>query len=144
MAKKGIRYYLSKKRKSGKLPPFVPMLWEMLNSKAYKDLSFSASKALVYFLGKPKIMQVYHEFYRTCFEFTYKEGKSLGFKSSRTWSGIIAELIEKGFVDPVWKGGLRSHGKSSNRFRMSQRWLDYGTPYFTAVTWEQFVQRNPN
>lgn len=142
MAKKGLRYHLSTRNKSGKLPPFVPVIWEMLNSKSYKNLSFSASKALIYFSGKPKKKLTHQEYYNVDFEFTYTEAKNLGFKSSRTWIKIIIELVEKGFVDPVRKGGLRGDGKSSNKFRMSTRWMDYGTPEFKAKKWEQYVQQS--
>jgi DNA-binding winged helix-turn-helix (wHTH) protein len=141
--KQGLRYRLSKSKQSGKLPPFVPMIWEMLNSKVYKALSYSASKALVYFLGKPKMIVTHKEFYENVFEFTYSEANNLGFSAS-TWKRCIEELIEKGFVDPVWKGGLRGNGKSSSKFKNSIRWLDYETPNFKEKHWKQFVQHKPH
>jgi len=137
--KQGLKYLLGKKTGTGKLPPFVPMTWEMLNSKAFKELSYSASKALPYFLGKPKIKLTYSEYYESVFEFTYSEAKNLGFHT-KTWKRCITDLIDKGFIDPVWKGGLRGDGKSASKFKMSSRWLDYGKPEFKVVRWEQFIR----
>ncbi len=138
--KQGVKYHLNKRgKRSRKLPPFVPMTWEMLNSKAYKELSYSASKALPYFIGKPKKRIIDPEHYQIDFAFTYREAKKCGFTTA-TWKKCIIELIEKGFIDPVWKGGLRGDGKSSNKFRMSLRWLDYGTAEFKIKSWGQFVR----
>jgi DNA-binding winged helix-turn-helix (wHTH) protein len=113
----------------------VPMTWEMLNSKAYIKLGYSASKALPYFIGKPKIIITHEGFYTSVFEFTYSEAQNLGF-STKTWHKCISELTGKGFIDPVWKGGLRGDGKSSSKFKMSSRWLDFGTDKFRIKTWD--------
>ncbi len=76
--KKGLRYLLG--TKSGKLPGFVPMLWEMLNSKAYKELSYSTKAALIHFLGKPKPANIVkREYYEVEFSFTYSEAKNMVF-----------------------------------------------------------------
>ncbi len=126
-------------KKKNKLPPFVAVTWKMLNSAAFKELSPSASKILIYFIGKPKIIITSYEFYTTSFNFTYREAQTLGFSPS-TYFRCIEELVSKGFIDPVWKGGLRGDGKSANKFKNSQRWLDYGKPTFIKKSWQQFVQ----
>ena len=130
-----------KKRKSGKLPPFVALTWNLLNSKAYKELSPSASKLLPFFLGKPKINQAYPACYEIEFEFTYSEARKYGF-CNKTFSRCIRELMSKGFIDPVWKGGLRGDRKSSSKFRVSRRWEDYGNGNFKQINWEQFITPN--
>lgn len=127
------------KRVGNKLPPFVAMTWKTLNSKAYMDLNSSSAKALPFFIGKVK------EFgfndparFEASFEFTYTEAsKRLGFGRS-TFYGIIKDLMKKGFIDPVKKGGLRSFGNTSSRFKLSKRWENYGTAFFREVTWETF------
>lgn len=109
-----------KRRKaSGNLPPFVALTWDMLNSAAYKSLNYSAAKALPYFLGK--YQGPYHDLQRYLFEFKlpYAEGLRYGFSSS-TFSGVIQELVRKGFIDPMDKGGLRGDGKSCNLFKVHE------------------------
>jgi hypothetical protein len=124
-----------RRKKSNKLPPFVPIVWDMLNNVAYKSLKPSAAKALPYFLGKFKGKYRDPQRYLYDFTFSYSEGKRYGFSSS-TFSKIIQELIGKGFIDPVDRGGLRSDGRSYNRFRLSRRWEQYGTVDFKHVNWK--------
>ncbi len=119
---------------SGQLPPFVPMLWEMLNSNAYKDLPPSAAKSLPYFLGKVK--KSYKDPQRCLIEFhlSYREAKKYGFANT-THHRNICQLVEKGFIDPCDKGGLKSDGKGYNLFRLSKRWENYGTGSFKEKKW---------
>jgi len=128
-----------KRRSKYKLPPFVPLTWTMLNHKAYKDLKPSASKALPYFLGKVKgIPYNDPQRYKVEFIFPYIEAQNLGFSSS-TWAKVIEELVSKGFVDPVDKGGLRGYGKSCSVFKLSQRWETYGNKNFVRIDWKTFL-----
>src|SRR5208283_3666439 len=131
MAKKGTKY---------KHPPFVAITWDMLNSKAYEEVTYSAAKALPYFLGKCKRHFYDPQRYRLEFSFSYSEGKRYGFSPS-TFSKVIQELVRKGFIDPVDKGGLRSDGKSYNLFRLSQRWQKYGKNDFEHIDWKCFEPR---
>ncbi len=138
--KKGLRQLLSKRNNSGKLPGFAPMLWDMLNSGAYKELSYSTKVALIYFLGKPQPANIaQREFYEVEFTFTYSEAKTYGF-STRTFSSAIKQLVDKGFIDPIKRGGYRGFGQDASKFRMSIRWLDYGAQEFKEVQWIQFHQ----
>ncbi len=121
------------------LPPFVPIIWEVLNSKAYIDIPYAARSALPYFLGKVHKGPRDPDRYTLDFKFPYPEAKRLGFSNS-TFANIIRYLMEFGFIDPVEKGGLRGQGKSCSRFRLSTRWEQYGTPDFKAVRWRSFVQ----
>jgi hypothetical protein len=127
-----------KSRKRDKLRPFVPLLWQILNSKAYIELPFSACKALPYFLGKVKLKYGDPQRYLAEFSFSYTEGKRFGFALA-TFSKVIQALVHFGFIDPVDKGGLRGDCKSSNRFKLSKRWETYGTEDFLPSEWKTFL-----
>lgn len=126
--------------KHRRLPPFVPLPWDILNHKAYKELPSSAAKALPYFLGKVK-MDFNDPNRRTAeFSFSYKEGQSLGFATA-TFSKVITDLVKYGFLDPRDKGGLRGDCKSYNLFCLSQRWKLFGQSDFQVVDWKCFLPR---
>ena len=129
-----------KKLKDKRLPPFVALPWAMLNVEAYKSLRHPAGKALPYFWGKPRAPFNNPAQYDTTIHFPYKEGQRYGF-SPGTFSKVIRELVAKGFLDPVEKGGLRSHGKSYNLFKISNRWEKYGSDEFQPLDWKCFVPR---
>lgn len=125
------------------LPPFVPMTWDLLNSQVYKDLSFASRAMLPYFIGKPNINIRSDLFLKTEFSISYKEAVSYGC-SMRTFSRVIEDLMRKGFIDPVDKGGLRGCGLSCNIFRMSERWKNYGKKDFVKIEWKQFTGNTRN
>lgn len=126
--------------KSNRIPPFVPLTWEMLNSKAYKELPPSAAKVLPYFLGKPKFNYNDPQRYQTEFSFSYSEAKKYGFATA-THHRCISQLVEKGFINPVDKGGLRGLGRSYSLFTLSCRWKDYSAPGFEKIVWRCFEPR---
>jgi hypothetical protein len=126
---------MSRKQNPNKLPPFVPLTWEMLNHKAYKSLTGLAAKALPYFFGKIKTLYKDPQRYLEHFQFSYTEAQTYGFSRS-TFSRIICELIGKGFIDPVERGGLRGFGRSFNKFRLSERWKRYGKGDFEKKNWK--------
>ena len=128
------------KKQYSKLPPFVPLLWDLLNHRAYIALPFAASKALPYFLGKVKYSYNDPQKYLTEFSFPYSEAKRLGFASG-TFSSAIRDLISYGFVDPVDRGGLRGCGMSKSKFKLSLRWQKYGTENFHKIEWRCFLPR---
>ena len=125
-------------RRDHKLPPFVALPWDVLNSKAYKDLPPSAGKALPYFLGKAKVPFNAPERYTIQFSFSYVEAKKYLF-SNGTHNRNISRLMENGFIDPISKGGKRSFGMSSSLFKLSVRWKEYGTPNFKKVSWKEIM-----
>lgn len=129
-----------RKTPKSKLPPFVALTWQMLNASAYIELNHAAGKALPYFLGKAKYSYNDPQRYLTEFTFSYTEGKRYGFALS-TFHKIIEELVKKGFIDPVDKGGLRSDGKSYNFFKLSKRWEKYGAKDFVCIEWHSFQPR---
>lgn len=120
------------------LPPFVPMTWALLNSMAYKQLTFAARAMLPYFIGKPNVNIRSDLYLKTEFSISYREAINYGC-STRTFTRVIEDLMRKGFLDPVDKGGLRGMGLSCNVFRMSDRWKGYGKPGFVEIEWRQFI-----
>lgn len=120
-----------------RLPPFVPVTHQVLESKAFKALTGNAVRAYLYFMrictrvakGKPDTA--------TIFNFTYSEAVKLGF-CRRTFYNAIKDLIEHGFIDQVEVGGLRGAGHSSSQFKLSDRWALWG-----GIGWAQQAQRGP-
>jgi hypothetical protein len=123
------------KRKKNRISSFVAFPWQLLNSNAYLALKPSSAKALPYFLGKIKVAFGDPARYETEFAFGYGEALRLGF-SAATFHGIICDLIEKGFIDGISKGGLRGAGGTYSLFKLSERWRDYGEPGFELLKWQ--------
>lgn len=127
-----------KSNKGYRLPPFVALPWDLLNSRAYKDLPPAAGKALPYFLGKAKVPFKNPKWCTIEFSFSYVEAGTYGF-SNGTHSRNIARLMESGFIDPVYRGGKRSFGMSSSLFKLSMRWIDYGSTSFKKMSWQEIM-----
>jgi hypothetical protein len=108
-------------KKSHRLPPFVALTWELLNSKAYKELNFASAKILPYFLGKPKLRMDDLNYYDSVFQFSYGEAEKLGF-ARETFSRCIKDLSTSGFVIKVASGGLRGESKSYSKYSLSPKW----------------------
>lgn len=118
------------KDKGERLPPFSPILFAEMDSTAYQELPGSAAKALPYFkrihgIRKKKC----GDDYNGIFDFTYSEAEKYGF-ARHTFARIITELNAKGFIDIVTQGGKRSCGMSNSKYRMSDRWRDFGKGVF--------------
>ena len=120
-------------KKKDRLPPFVALPWELLNSRAYIDLPPSASKALPYFLGKVKRTWNDPARYSEIFTFSYPEGKRLGFAYG-TFSRAIDDLVKHGFIILVEKGGLKGKGKGYSRYSLSRQRRDNELTEETAHT----------
>jgi hypothetical protein len=128
---------MGKTKVKNKLPPFVPMTWVMLNSKAYKELPPSACKMLPYFLGKVKLLFRDTQYYWTEFSFPYSEGKRFGC-AKKTFFEVVKALMKFGFIDPVKKGGLKGFKHTASIYKLSRRWEVYGTASFEQINWECF------
>lgn len=128
---------------NNKLPPFVPLTWELLNSKAYRELPPSAAKALPYFKGKVKVPFRDIARYTTPFQFPYSEALRLGFARA-TFSEIIRNLVHYGFVDPHTRGALKGYGYAGSKFHLSLRWKAYGTKEFVSIEWLEFFPAKSN
>jgi hypothetical protein len=120
----------SRKATGIRLSPFTPIFNEELSSKAYQQLSGNAAKALPYFRRIHGILQKkVGDNYNGIFDYTYSEAEKNGF-ARRTFSRIITDLIDKGFIDLIVQGGKRGCGMSNSKFKMSERWRDYDTRVF--------------
>ena len=108
--------------------PFVVITYGMINSKAYKELSGSALKALILCMRKVK---THHPLDRFNFQFalTYPEAKKQGLCHTSFCRGM-KQLGKVGFIDFVVRGGMRYMGKKSSSYRLSQRWKKFATPEF--------------
>lgn len=126
-------------KKSHRLPPFVPLTWDMLNSEAYKDLKPSTTKALPHFLGKYRGPFNDPEKFKHEFPLTYAEAEKMIGIAASTFHSVICDLIAKGFIEPVKRGGLRGCGKSCSSFKLSNRWIEYGRPAFEEMDWKKFL-----
>jgi len=113
----------------------------MLNHKAYISLTFAARAALPYFLGKIKSPYRDSQRYFEHFQLSYTEAQNYGFHRT-TFFRIICELVEKGFIDPVERGGLKGFGRSFNKFRLSARWKRYGMADFEEKDWKTIPPSN--
>jgi len=115
----------SRRSKAERLPPFVPIFHDELESTAYRTLSANAAKLLPYFKricvkatrGKPNEI--------TLFGFTYTEALKYGF-ARRTFSRAVQELQKHGFIDVAEVGGLRGAGHSCSQYKLSKRWVTFG------------------
>ena len=108
--------------------PFVPITYEMMDSKAFEELNATALKTLILSFRKVKTNNPIDR-YQTQFTFTYPEAAKHGLGHS-SFSRALKELIAIGFIDCVSKGGMRFEGNSSSQYRLSKRWEKYGTHGF--------------
>lgn len=128
------------KKRGSKYFSFAAIFLEMLNSPAYIDLPHSAAKALPYFIVKVKTKFDDPQRYSMEFPFSYKEAERYGFAPA-TFSKAIQALVAHGIIDPIDKGGLRSDGKSLNKFCLSLRWKNYGKSEFESLNWKCFLPK---
>lgn len=120
---------MAKKRTKGSIGkefPYVGMPWKMLKSKAYIDLPPTARGMLPYFLGQVQLEGWMKNplYYETTFKFEYSTARKYGCAQKSFYRAIRA-LVAKGFIDPVWIGGLRGLKKTSSIFKLSKRWHAY-------------------
>jgi hypothetical protein len=124
-------------RGKARMPGFVALPWDVLNSPAFLEMTHAARAALPYWLGKPKAPFNKPEYYSTEFSFSYPEAARYGF-ASETHRKVITQVVKHGFVDPIAKGGLKGFGNSCSKFRLSGRWAAYGTKEFQIISWKEF------
>lgn len=112
---------------------FIAITYEMMDSKAFRELTESGIKALILFMRKVKIRNPIDRF-KFQFPFTYPEAKKQGICDASFCRGI-KQLQRLGFLDIVIKGGKRGESKDCTYYRLSQRWKKYGSPEFKNY-WE--------
>jgi len=123
----------------------VYVQWEMLDSKAFKELNASGIRVLLRFLQKRTwayIKQGRHQ--KRVYEnhnlvFTYAEAAAVIGIQTTTFYNAIKRLVEVGFVDIEHQGGTFGHDYSM--YALSERWRDYGTERFKIVEKERTLPR---
>jgi len=117
--------------------------WELLQSKAFKELSPSAMRVLLRFLqkrkwwkeGKGVRARIVYE--NSGLAFTYEEAAWIGIRNTAFFEAV-KRLIGVGFVDVEHQGG--AYGKDFSRYAISERWRDYGTENFKKVEKKRSLQ----
>ncbi|OPY02417.1 MAG: hypothetical protein A4E60_01048 [Syntrophorhabdus sp. PtaB.Bin047] len=131
-----------KKRRRKRSEPFVRLTLELIKSKAYRDLPPSAAKMLVHFLSRPGeafgIPLSDRQAYETTFSLTYSEASKLGCARA-TFLAVVEALVGHGFLDPVRRGGVYNGRKVSSVYRLSQRWMAFGTSGFRPVNYRRWA-----
>lgn len=127
---------MNKGKKDYKLRRKVWIEPEMIESEAFKSLTGKCMWILLRFLQKvtwtnTKVggqkIRVYHKKGLT---FTYPEAQSHGISAS-TFNRAVGELVAKGFIDVEHQGGF--YGRDCSRYKLSDRWKQYGTQDFIEV-----------
>ncbi len=109
-----------------RLPPFTPILNDEMDSIAYAELTGTAVKAFAWFKRiDGKLRKKCGGDYNGIFDFTYTEARRYGF-AKRTFTRVIDELNQKGFINIIKVGGMRGVGRSNSKYQLSVRWQLYG------------------
>lgn len=111
----------------------------MLKSRAYIELPPTAKGMLPYFLWKVKIPNTDPAYYHVDFTFTFSEAEKYGC-AKRSFYRVIEGLMAHGFIDPIRKGGRNGGRDTASIFRLSRRWIKYGTSEFASISWAEFGQ----
>jgi len=106
---------------------FVPLTFEELDSVAYISLAGNSAKVYCYLKRAARTAAYKNSTHERDiqFDFTYSEAKRCGFSES-TFIRAIKELWSKGFIDIVERGGLRGHGRTNSRYKITNLWKSYG------------------
>jgi len=105
---------------------------ELLYSPARKDLSYSAY--VIYNFLRSKTIGTLSAAIDIDIKYSYSnlvKDSGICIETVRT---CIIGLENKGFIDLKEQGGLKSGGKSCNIYRLSMRFLNYGTAKFEPGT----------
>ena len=121
----------------GRKPKFqlrrdVYIEWELLESKAFQELSATGIRVLLRFLQKRKWAKIKK---RRIFEngglvFTYSESAEMGIRNTAFYESVL-RLIEVGFIDLDHQGGCYS--RDFSMYSLSERWRNFGTENFQRV-----------
>jgi len=106
-----------KKRKKG--PPFVRIFHELIDSKAWKELSCYARTVYI------EIYRKYNGSNNGNLSYTYREGIKI--MTRNRFSKALKELVNNGLIDIIRSGGLY---RKNNIFGLSDRWKSYGQENF--------------
>lgn len=107
------------KKKRKRSPPFVRLFHELIDSKAWQELSCYARTVYI------EIHRKYNGRNNSNLFYTYREAGKLMHKS--TFTKALRELVDHGLIDIIRSGGLY---RKSNIFGLSDRWKFYGQENF--------------
>jgi hypothetical protein len=102
------------RRKKNKLSRFIALLWEMVDSKAWQDLSNAARVAFIH-LKRKVVSSNPGEI-----SLSYKEMEKI--MNRHTFSRALKQLETIGFITKEQHGGLY---RRRNFFRLSDEWRKY-------------------
>jgi hypothetical protein len=118
-------------RKKGFLRPYVKGSWvpiedDLLLSNAFRDLQPSAVILLLHLHRIDKVLSWKGgDSYSGEFNLTFSEAETLGLARATTMRAV-QDLVKRGFVEIVVQGGLRSQGRTSSIYRITERWRSWG------------------
>ncbi len=107
------------KKKRKRSPPFVRLLNELIDSKAWKELSCYARTVYI------EIHRKYNGRNNGNLSYTYREARKI--MSSKRFTKALKELVNNGLIDVIRSGGLY---RKPNIFGLSDRWKFYGQESF--------------
>jgi len=107
------------KKKRNRHPPFVMLTNELIDSKAWKELSCYARTVYI------EIKRRYNGKNDGNLSYTYREASKIMHRL--TFTKALRELVNNGLIDIIRSGGLY---KKCNIFGLSDRWKFYGQENF--------------
>jgi len=118
-------------RKKSYLRPYVQGSWvpiedDLLLSNAFRDLQPSAVILLLHLHRIDKVLAWKDgDEYSGGFNLTFTEAERLGLARATTMRAV-QDLVKRGFIEIVVRGGLRSQGRTSSVYRIAERWRTWG------------------
>lgn len=109
----------SMKKKRNRYPPFVMLPNELIDSKAWKELSCYAVRVYI------EIKHKYNGKNDGNLSYTYREGIKI--MNKKRFTKALRELVNNGLIDIIRSGGLY---KKCNIFGLSERWKSYDQENF--------------
>lgn len=107
------------KKKTKKSKPFVRLFNELIESKAWRELSCYARTIYI------EIRYKYNGRNDKNLSYTYREGIKIMARNS--FAKALKELVNNGLIDIIRSGGLY---RKNNIFGLSDRWKFYGQENF--------------
>lgn len=113
----------------------------ILDSKAFLSLTGKSPQVLIIFYAKRQVEKLkrpdnhgnrFRQTNNGRIRFTYREARELFGLTSPCFRRALAQLVEVGFLDVTHRGGGLQ--RDASEFALSQRWRDFGTERFQAVS----------
>jgi len=120
-----------KNRKKSYMRSYVRGAWvavedDLMLSRAFRDLKPTAVILLLHILRIDKTLSWKNgDAYSGEFNLTFSEAEVLGLARPTTMRAVC-DLSERGFIEIVVRGGLKSQRKTSSIYRVSERWRTWG------------------